>query len=123
MTVERQVAVVRQEGPRAWRWTWHGLVGERWVELPSNTTTPTAEAAVDAARTAYPYIAVRVEAPVRRRRRRWRVLGLVLVVLLLLVWRHRGSADEDAVPPTDTVRRAASARPHRRPTGDGSAPR
>lgn len=83
---------VWQERRGAWRWRYlepaagHGDAGSR-ADLPSHTDYPTAEAALEDARTSYPDVPVEVEVPPGDAResavRRWagRVALLVVVVL------------------------------------------
>ncbi|MDP5181818.1 hypothetical protein QOZ88_04145 [Blastococcus sp. BMG 814] len=79
----------------SWRWRYVGAEdGGGTVELPSHSSEATCEAAVDAARTAYPGLTVVVDrssaddaaADGAAWRARW--LGAALVVFLVAVRRH-----------------------------------
>ncbi|SEK69566.1 hypothetical protein SAMN04515665_104130 [Blastococcus sp. DSM 46786] len=91
--MNEHVEVWRQPGGR-WRWRYVGVAdGGGTVELPSNSSEATCEAAVDAARTAYPGFAVVVDrssadAATGGADRRARWLGAALVVFLVAARRH-----------------------------------
>lgn len=103
-----------------WRWRWVGPDEQgRRTALASNTAVPSQQAAVEAARTAYPHLPVVQPEPllpsastVRRRLWRWAALagGAVLAVR---TWRRRTAPGGQPAQPGQPVPRGQRSRSSR----------